>query len=328
MHDGLFSPLLWPVLVGHIATWGLMGMLTIQICIYFVAFPNDHWEAKSVVGVTYFLEVIQLGCATYDIFDISVRECEPGLLSSDTTLLWLDVVLLPSIIATACQVFYAWRISGLSQRYELSAVICLISASQLGLSIWDIVHTLDVADLSVVAYPIDRKPFLAWLTTIAICDIVITGSMSYYVWIASNTTRHRPTKAILKRLMKLTIETGLITTAAATIVLVVPSDVVFKLLLGPMSKLYSNTLLAVLNSRLRISGGRVRNTDAATINISFSTLQFTRASHRTEPTALVQERPNGVAETDIEKNNNEVDSQHSPRILATRTLQNLELQQS
>lgn len=45
-----------------------MSLVTIPLDVYFIAFPKDSAYLKSVVGITYILEVVQTIMATRDAF--------------------------------------------------------------------------------------------------------------------------------------------------------------------------------------------------------------------------------------------------------------------
>ncbi|KAJ7459611.1 hypothetical protein B0H11DRAFT_2242422 [Mycena galericulata] len=75
-----------------------------------------------------------------------------------------------------------------------------------------------------------------------------------------NDTGFRQTHALVTKLIRLTIETGSLTALVALVTLVLfvalPGTVYFSTPANFMSILYANTLLAVLNARFQILGGR------------------------------------------------------------------------
>ncbi|KAH8077742.1 hypothetical protein BXZ70DRAFT_1012879 [Cristinia sonorae] len=254
-----------PELVAHLMTCILMGVLIVQAYLYYVAFPKDSWRAKSVVTLSVSLEVLQIALAFYDAIRVFGQGW--GVLSElDTVgLLWLDVSLLTGMIATVSQLFYAFRIHTLSQRYLIPAVVAFLSLLQLGFSIWSAVEILHLKHLSLITHSIVLPVAIVWLSTIAACDITITSAIFYYLWSAKKLSMNGQTNSILTRLMRLTVETGFITstfTIVALILTITKKDtLLYTCFLGPTSKLYSNTLLAVLNSRVRIVGGRDKEED-------------------------------------------------------------------
>ncbi|KIJ36587.1 hypothetical protein M422DRAFT_124423, partial [Sphaerobolus stellatus SS14] len=97
-----------------------------------------------------------------------------------------------------------------------------------------------------------------WLAGSAACDVTIAISMTYYL--SRKETHLKRTSAVINRLIRLTIETGSLTATVAivdiTLYLVFPHQDYHTAPALTLAKLYSNTLLVVFNSRLRIVGGR------------------------------------------------------------------------
>jgi len=102
------------------------------------------------------------------------------------------------------------------------------------------------------------KPASVWLGGTALCDVIIAAAMLYYLMTVQ--TGFAATKLLITRVVRVTIETGFICAAFAVL------DLSFYVRfpnnnyhLAPsiaLSKLYSNSLLVVLNSRVRFVGGR------------------------------------------------------------------------
>ena len=116
-----------------------------------------------------------------------------------------------------------------------------------------------------------------WAGTSFVCNLLITLSMFYYLWKAKQWSATRRMNNVLGRLIHLTVETGFICTASSitSLILFTASQrtSMYTIPLFLISKLYSNCLLAVsvvhtrhgnssscviqvLNSRVRIMGGR------------------------------------------------------------------------
>jgi hypothetical protein len=103
-----------------------------------------------------------------------------------------------------------------------------------------------------------------WLAGDAVCDILIAISTVTILVKATRQSHFRKTDTTLKRLIRLSVETGLITATGATVELILWQvekflnyHYIFFLILG---KLYSNAMMAALNSRAQtqgISGGNI-----------------------------------------------------------------------
>ncbi|KAJ8087667.1 hypothetical protein PM082_006502 [Marasmius tenuissimus] len=97
-----------------------------------------------------------------------------------------------------------------------------------------------------------------WLAGSAICDILITLSMTYVLSKANST--YKETRDLIRRLIILTMETGALTALATTVDIIIllgfPKQTVHVTFTLTLAKLYSNSLLVVLNTRLVIPGSR------------------------------------------------------------------------
>ncbi|KAF8148670.1 hypothetical protein B0H34DRAFT_736504 [Crassisporium funariophilum] len=246
-----------PVLLGHLFNWGLFGALTVQTYIYYLSFPKDKLLPKALVCAVFVIEILQTILATRDAF----RNFGTGWGNmedlNDVGWLWFSVPVMSSIISCTAQMFYAWRIYILSQKLYLSIIIGAISIVQAGAGIWcgAAAHILGVFS-EVQSH--EYKPTSVWLGGTALCDVIIATAMLYYL--SNSRTGFRQTSLLLTRIIRITVETGFVCAAFAIL------DLAFFLRfqnnnyhLAPsiaLSKLYSNSLLVVLNARMRVIGGR------------------------------------------------------------------------
>ncbi|KAJ7626097.1 hypothetical protein FB45DRAFT_796255 [Roridomyces roridus] len=254
-----------PVIIGYMLHWGLFGTLTIQLYLYYRAFPEDRTAIKVLVYSAYMLEVVQTVLLTRDAF----KNFATGF--GDTATLrgvhwdWLTIPVMSGIVAFIGQSFYAYRIFSLSKSYWIPGLIVVMSltSSISAMIIGSYQHTV-----GVVPPPHTKENSVAsaiWLGGAALTDFIIALSFTYYL--LKYDTGFRRTHALVVRLIRLTIETGSITAAIALINLALfftfPDRPYFFTVGVLLPKLYANTMLAVLNSRFVIVGGR-GYTDTAT----------------------------------------------------------------
>ncbi|PSS30871.1 hypothetical protein PHLCEN_2v2598 [Hermanssonia centrifuga] len=142
--------------------------------------------------------------------------------------------------------------------------------------------------------------FSVWLGSAALNDIIISTCMIYYLHRSNTGFRH--TSALLAKFIRLTIETGAICATFAIL------DLAFYVAFQnnnyhlapsiPLSKLYSNSLLVVLNARVRIVGGRDNN-DADSASLSYFNAVFPesngRHQSRTQPLRKAHIRSGGIS---------------------------------
>ncbi|KAF9045665.1 hypothetical protein BDZ89DRAFT_1007879 [Hymenopellis radicata] len=265
------SELTGPLLLGHFFNWGLFGALSVQAYVYYLAFPKDRWWSKTIVATTYTIELLQTILATRDAF----RNFGSGWGNmtdlDEVGWLWFSVPVMSSIISMLAQAFYAWRIWILSHRWYISASILVLSLIQGVAGIWSGISAHYVGVFSKVQTH-NEAATSVWLAGTAFCDVIIAISMMFYL--NQSRTGFRSTNLILAKFVRLTIETGAVCATFAVL------DLTFFLVykhnnyhLAPsiaLSKLYSNSLLVVLNARVRFIGGR--NVGATSDDYSLSTI--------------------------------------------------------
>ncbi|KAH8079065.1 hypothetical protein BXZ70DRAFT_651321 [Cristinia sonorae] len=259
----IIAQLTGPLLLGHLFNWGLFGALSVQVYIYYLAFPKDRTLSKSIVAFTYTIELLQTVLSTRDAF----RNFGTGwgnMIELDAVgWLWFSVPVLGSIISCLGQMFYAWRIWMLSKQYWTSIIIMVISLLQFSTGLYSGARAHLIGVFSKVQEETFKTTIL-WLGGTAICDIIIAGSMIYYL--SRSKTGFRQTSELISKFIRVTVETGLI--CATFAILDLALFLAFKennYHLAPsiaLSKLYSNSLLAVFNARVGITGGRNGDTVA------------------------------------------------------------------
>ncbi|KAJ7267578.1 hypothetical protein B0H12DRAFT_1097837 [Mycena haematopus] len=270
-----------PLIVAYMVHWGLFGALTIQIFLYFEAFPNDRNSTKCLAYGVYCFELVQTILASHDAF----REFGYGF--GDLTALtamdynWLIVPVMTSILSFIGQTFYAYRIHVLSKSWIMPVLILAtsITSSTAGLVTGAFVFV--AGDLTRLDNYKTNVAIGIWLGSSAISDILIAVCMTYYL--AKNDTGHHRTRILISRLIRLSIETGSVTAGVALLDLalffIFPNRTYYSTPAGIMPTIYGNAILAVLNSRFHILGGRTTlsaATMSTTSNSNVMSLKFRR----------------------------------------------------
>ncbi|EIW79775.1 hypothetical protein CONPUDRAFT_166480 [Coniophora puteana RWD-64-598 SS2] len=257
--------ILGPYVFGYQFNWALYGVLVVQVYFYYVSPIVDQWPIQAVVYGTVLIETVQVAFATHDSFfqlAVSWGHVDQLMVAHWT---WLTLPVLIGIISMITQLFYAWRIHVLSRGWVMSGVISLLAllqgASALATGVRAYLLDKSLKNVSTNLLTTD----IVWLTSTAVCDLLIFSCMIYYL--SKMRTGINSTERIINRLIRLFIETGLLTTIAATLDLGLfiglPSSPWFVILSLALSKLYSNSLLAVLNHRssLRYRRSKRSNSD-------------------------------------------------------------------
>ncbi|KAJ6453550.1 hypothetical protein C8R45DRAFT_1039039 [Mycena sanguinolenta] len=241
-----------PMILGFMWSYLLYGVLVVQVYMYNELFPNDRKGIKAFVWVVFFFETL---------FTILITSGAWSMFGSgwgDVDILvqlnwsWGPLPLVGGIVGGLVQGFYIWRIWRLTNKYYWPIAIGLVwTMQQVGLwwySIkWNIAlwHT---AELKLLEVPISISH-----VGNAVTDIIITIALTSTFLIQKRRTKFAETNGMLNRLIRLSIETGALTTITAT------GDAImwigwsrfnmhFAFFLV-IAKLYSNVLLATLNCR-------------------------------------------------------------------------------
>jgi len=268
-----------PVLIGYILNFMLYGTLSVQVYMYYLAFPKDTPVAKALVSLLYAVETTQTILIIHDAFATYAKGFMNLEALNNVGLNWLSVPVMSGIVSCSVQLFFAYRIWVLSRSIFVVAIVVLIALTQCGAALAAGGQAFIIgnfADLQTEAFVSTS----IWLAGSALCDVIIAAAMTYYL--STRTTGFRATNVLISRLIRMTVETGTITATVATL------DVTLFLSFRHanyhtvpaliLAKLYSNTCLAVLNSRFRILGGRDESSGEITISQTFLAQDSTSAA--------------------------------------------------
>ncbi|KAJ6459073.1 hypothetical protein C8R45DRAFT_1031381 [Mycena sanguinolenta] len=245
-----------PELFGMLFNYGLMGSLFVQVYQYYQAFPKDRISTKAIVYTLLILEISQTGIMSYfaytifgsgygnlDVFDRSALE-------------WFPVCILGSIIAGIVQLFYAYRLRAFSGSWIAGGIVTFLALVQIGTGIGQGVLSKQLVDRSKLT----GKPIAVtiWLVSGALCDLLIAGLMTFYL--KRSQVKSVQMRSTVAKLVRYTVETGAITALVAIVQLVVqhtnPRNNYFETPSWTLGKLYSNSLMVLLNARAVTVGGR------------------------------------------------------------------------
>ncbi|KAF7294609.1 hypothetical protein MIND_00997500 [Mycena indigotica] len=244
-----------PLFIGTILNWLLLGVFLVQIYIYYAAFPHDSRRAKIGVAAVLVLELLE----TFSNVNEQARTFGAGwgdMKALDTVgIAWLSVPLIGPLVASIGQWFFAMRIYIIGRSIYLPIVICLLSVLQLAAGTWTAVNIAKAGRFSLLQER-NAIPTPIWLVSAALCDVLIVAGMVYYL-MKSRVREYSRIKSAISRILLLTVETG-----AICAVLVLVDLYLFIAYKGTnmhlslcieLSKVYSNSILLIFNSRARIT---------------------------------------------------------------------------
>ncbi|KAF8811246.1 hypothetical protein BYT27DRAFT_7184634 [Phlegmacium glaucopus] len=245
-----------PLLIGYLLKWGLFGVLSVQVYVYYLALSTDPFQRKALVYAVFAAELVQ----TILYSKMAFKEFAAGFGNFEafdqTGLLWFAAPILSSIVGFVVQIFYAYRIKLLSESYVVAVVVVLFAVVSLGGGIAEgvIAHMIPSFSSNVEVLQINIATGI-WNGASAMCDIIIAASMTYYLsrW----RTNWKPTQRIIQRLTRLIVGTGTLTAAVAItnlVLFVLPGhQLTYQTSSAILGNLYSCTMMVVLNSRIVFS---------------------------------------------------------------------------
>ncbi|KAF8550659.1 hypothetical protein OG21DRAFT_387555 [Imleria badia] len=240
-----------------------MGSLAVQAYIYFSRFPDDRLLIKTLVTSILVLETSMTALTFYTFWTpLTVGSDLSSSAPMAPQLIYTFQALAPITgleVTTLTHGFYCWRISFIRKSRLLSFPIMMVSLLQLT----SVIYLAFIQNFfpskesfgNTLFSPVTYKlsPWLVtWLGSSVFCDSAITISM--ILILRPSKSYFNNNKSTLVKLTRLTVETGLVTTIAAILELIL--GVVYKdnfnhiAVFYVISKLYANCLLASLNFRL------------------------------------------------------------------------------
>ncbi|KAK0236497.1 hypothetical protein EDD85DRAFT_887239 [Armillaria nabsnona] len=260
-----------PMIVGCLLNWGLFGTLSVQLYLYYLAFPNDRRFTKYLVYGIYVIEFVQTMLVARDMFVTFGYGFGDMDALTRVDLYSLTVPIMGAVAACVGQGFYAYRIFVLSKSRIIPIFIICISLTNSVASMLTAIYGFQAGTL--VRLNTQKMHIAVGIScgATALCDILIAICMTYYL-MRSTTNFHR-TRMLVTRIIRLIIETGSVTAVAAlldvVLFIVIPYQTSYLVPGMLVPKLYANTVYMVLNSRFQIIGGR--DTYKSSTDTSFTT---------------------------------------------------------
>jgi len=249
----------WPLLLAGLINWCLYGVLIVQCYVYSYNFPNDRALLKIVVYGTLFIETVQTALNGLDLhyWFISGYGNLKHLASPYASA--FDVPIIESIVSLIVEFFFAYRIWVLS--VKKARVFCLL------ICLFSVMNAIAAFSIGIYAHVHGKFPsggtlksvVTTWMVGNTAADILIASAMFYYLSKRRGDTANFFNNHALVKIVRLTIETNLLTTSVGFVsllmVAIYPNEDWYACPTSVLGKLYSNTLLVSLNNRIAIRDG-------------------------------------------------------------------------
>ncbi|KAJ7463926.1 hypothetical protein FB451DRAFT_1491954 [Mycena latifolia] len=222
------------------------------------AFPKDRLSTKLLVYSIYTIELVGTILQTHDAFETFGYGFGNFLAATTIKLGWLDIPVISGLVAFIGQSFYAYRVYVLSKSWIIPALIMIVSLTSSVSAFLAGAFSFAPDNVVRLSTPKVTAAVGVWCGASALSDILIAICMTYYL--SNQVTGFRQTRALLSKLIRITLETGSLTALVAVTNLVVflafPNQTYYIIPTVLMARLYPSCMLVVLNSRCQIVGGR------------------------------------------------------------------------
>lgn len=246
-----------PALIGAFLNVFLYGIMVTQCFLYYSRYPHDRVWMKAMVCLLFAADTLNCVFDLWWIYDVLVNHFADIEYLKTANWVFSTNPAMVGTIATAVQLFFAWRVRVLTGNWlafmliVVTAFASIVGGIGTAIYIHYIPHFEDFQKFEAIV--------IMWLISAAVCDSAITIALTWHL--RKHKTGFSNTDDILNRIIRLTVQNGLITAIWAIIdlitFLVTPTGL-HLLFNFPLAKLYTNSLMSSLNSR---TGWRFQSTE-------------------------------------------------------------------
>ncbi|KAF9064537.1 hypothetical protein BDP27DRAFT_1333391 [Rhodocollybia butyracea] len=253
------------MLIGVLFSTFLQGVLTLQTVTYYDSYPKDPISTKLVVATVWCFDTFHLILIAQSAYHYLISNWGflPALLES-TWELDLNVTFI-GLSTFACQLFFLKRIWVFSGRNWIMvgvlAALCCVTL------VVDIIVTVQILEhRSVAEFGVQKTGILVAFISGAVADVTIASLLTFYI--RRNRSGFEKTDSLITLIVRYTVTTGVVTSLLGIFTLVAyflsPDGLTFIAMHFCLGRLYTNALLATLNSR-----SKLRATLEGTSNVQF-----------------------------------------------------------
>ncbi|KAJ7072814.1 hypothetical protein C8F01DRAFT_1105305 [Mycena amicta] len=247
--------------IGILVSYALFGITTAQTYVYYGRFKEDSRWLKSLVAFVWFLEVahvIAVGYAMYfctitDFGDIinALQNTVPSIVAS---------VLLTAAATSTVQLFFMHRIYALSQRRlrVMPIILATLSVIYFGFNVAAFVAAFRTKSWAAALSKLSQWGWVVLTGGSLSVTVDLSIAVSLVLLLVRN-RRHsgfERTTVLVDKIIAWTVETGVVTSMFSIVSMVLyatmPTTFLWLAVFTVKSRLFSNSLLASLNSRVTL----------------------------------------------------------------------------
>ncbi|PIL22376.1 hypothetical protein GSI_15064 [Ganoderma sinense ZZ0214-1] len=254
------------LLIGFIFSVVLYGLTFFQTYIYYTRFPADHMGTKATVGALWAIDTAATTLISHTAYRYLITDFMIAFNQLNTTQTFIAEEVLSTVLIVAVQCYYAFRLWSVTNKQV--AVPAFIGVLALVSGALNLIGIVNIArqDLFFEIVTNSVKVFRGIGLGIAVAtDIVIVGSMFWYMRPSRNPGMAKP-EGIYENIIVYCFNRGTVFTVVQVLFLVIfltlPHSQGWILLGWVTSKVYVNSLLAMLNFRNTHHGRGVHEEDS------------------------------------------------------------------
>ncbi|KAF8175004.1 hypothetical protein K438DRAFT_1979891 [Mycena galopus ATCC 62051] len=241
------------LLIGVLVSTFFQGVLSVQAYIYYENFPEDPLSLKALVGFVWTLDFVHLVLICQAMYNYLVTNRE-SVAALGLTTIQLDLHLVFLSVATiTCQAYFIHRVWRFSNRNRLlTGVLTAGCTSTLVLDLLLAAQTIAGRNSTKVAPSLKRES-IAVFSTGGANDLAIALVLCWYM--QRRKSEFDRTNFVLTRIIHFTVSTGLVTrksSRSGNPRRRSPNTFVWLAMYVSLGRMYTNALLATLNSRRKL----------------------------------------------------------------------------
>ncbi|KAJ7114070.1 hypothetical protein C8R44DRAFT_230567 [Mycena epipterygia] len=236
--------------IGVLVSCVLFGVTTTQTYTYYGRFPKDSRKMKTLVAFVWLCELAHIICIAQTLYVLTISDfAHPDRLSTMAEALGVSTLF--NAIVTACvQGFFSFRIFRLSKMLYIPCLTGILSLFYFGMTL--VLFSFGQTNPFTIVEVRWGWLLISLWSVAAANDVII--AMALVFWLCRRRdSSHRITVALIDKLITWTIETGVVSSAAAFLNLAffvtMKENFIWIAFYVVTTRLYSNSFLASLNSR-------------------------------------------------------------------------------
>jgi hypothetical protein len=254
-----------PMLIGVFLNMILFGVLLNQMYFYFQTYKSDGIWIRMLVIYLFILETANTAIDMAMMYQPLIAEYGTEKAVQNFPTLFMTEPIIIVLVSMPIQCFFAWRIRKVTQSSWIPMIIVALSLASLA---GGFITGIKILILKLfVKKPELHWSALVWFLPSCVADLLITFTLVRSL--SQRKTGFTSTDSMIDRLIRLTVQTGMITAICAL------GDVAFFLALPhtalnflwdlTLSKLYTNCLMSTLNARSSLRGNSTQGASSGVI---------------------------------------------------------------